>query len=179
MKKTLSAKNCCYYLIRLGKGGKDAPGDFIDHIDYKYNISVIQFPDAEILAIQGPSIKFFIEKDAWTLPVESMFKKIGSDIPKNILMGLYQSAFDGNDGGLVIHECLNEDFDNFFQTTDQDDIAKFGDCYFGICSVTRDLEFEVNPASGETTFNGKIYSDISDLYGHFDEDEGWVVGISN
>jgi len=94
-------------------------------------------------------------------------------------MGLYQSAFEGNDGGLVIYECLNENFDNFFLTTDQDDVAKFGDSYFGICSVTRDLEFEVNPASGETSFNGKLYGDMSDLYGHFDEDEWWVVGISN
>jgi hypothetical protein len=177
--KSLSAKNCCYYLIRLGRGAKAASGDFIDHIDYKYNIAVIQFPDAEILAIQGPAVKFYIEKDAWTLPVESLVKKIDSDITKNILMGLYQSAFEGNDGGLVIYECLNENFDNFFLTTDQDDVAKFGDSYFGICSVTRDLEFEVNPASGETSFNGKLYGDMSDLYGHFDEDEWWVVGISN
>ena len=179
MKKTLSAKNCCYFLIRLGRGSKDLSGDFIDHIDYPYNIAVIQFPDAEVLAVQGPKVKFYLEQEAWTLPVEQLVNKLDSDIPNNILMGLYQSAFEGNDGGLVIHECLNEDFDNFFQTTDQEDVASYGHSYFGICSVTRDIEFELNTVSGEVSYKGKIFSEISDLYGHFDEDEGWVVGFSN
>lgn len=179
MKNPITSSNCSYYLIRLGKGTKDGVGDFIDHIDYSYNLAVIQFHDEEILAIQGPNIKFYVESDSWTLPVESLVEKIESDIPKNILMGLYQSAFQGNDSGMVKHDCLNEDYDNFFQTTDQDEVSKYGNSYFAICSVTKDLELKVDVDTGSVEFNGQKYNEISELYGNIDEDEWWVIGVSN
>jgi hypothetical protein len=178
MSTTISAKNCKYYLIRIGRGTKDSQGDFIDHIQYKYNLSVVKFPDEEKMAIMGPSFKFFVEEDAWELPVEKLSEAIESDIPKNILCGLWLSGQLGNDTGIALHDCLNEEFDNFFKTTDQEDISNYGDCYFSIGSVTRDLELEIDTVSGEAKLNGQVFKSIDELYGHFDEDDWWVTGFT-
>ena len=68
--------NCNYYLIRLGTSG-DKKSDFIDHIDYPYNISIAHFADDELILIQGPNIDFCVENEAvygeW---VEKVTKKI-------------------------------------------------------------------------------------------------------
>jgi hypothetical protein len=181
-KNEILTGKCNYYLIRLGISG-DKKGDFIDHIDYPYNISIAHFTDDELLLIQGPNIDFCIENEVgygeWVEKVvKKIIKKIKSPIPKNILMGLYQSTFENSDGGFVLNNCLNEDYDNFFQTSDQETIAQFGECFFGIGSVTNDLTLKINKKTGEIYYKDKSYKELSDLYGHIDEDDSWVVGYT-
>lgn len=174
---------CCnYYLIRLGNSG-DLKGDFIDHIDYPYNISIAQFPDDDLFAIQGPSVEFCIEKELaygdWiNKTVKKIIKNTKSPIPKNILIGLYQSTFENSDSGFVLNECLNDSLDNFFQTGDQEPVQSFGNCLFGIGSVTSDLDVKININTGELIYKNKTFKDLSDLYGHIDEDDSWVVGFT-
>jgi hypothetical protein len=174
----ISAEDGQFFLIRIGRGSKDYPGDFIDYIEPKLNLAVIKFPADEKIAIHGPSIKFHIENEAWTIPVDHIVTQIHSEINPNILAGLYRSTFEKNDSGLVIYDALNEECDNYFEASDQDLVNTYGDSIYGIGSVTQNLNIELNTVTGAVLCNGILYKNISELYGNFDEDAWWVIGLT-
>ena len=174
----LSAEDCQFSLIRIGQGPKNSEGDFIDHIEFELNLAVLKFPSFEKIAIHGPSINFQIEDHAWTIPVDDIVKQIKSNINSNVLAGLYRSTFEKNDAGLVIYDALNESYDNYFEATDQDLVKQYGNSIFGIGSITEDLTIKLNKKTGEVLYNGVIYKNISKLYGNFDENDWWVIGLT-
>ena len=174
----LSAEDCQFSLIRIGQGSKNSKGDFIDHIEFDLNLAVLKFPSFEKIAIHGPSINFQIEDHAWTIPVDDIVKQIKSNINSNVLAGLYRSTFERNDAGLVIYDALNESYDNYFEATDQDLVKQYGNSIFGIGSITEDLTIKLNKTTGEVLYNGVIHKNISELYGNFDENDWWVIGLT-
>lgn len=178
MDDCISGEDCQYFLIRIGRVFDNSDGDFIDHIIPELNLAVIKIPKSEIIVIHGPSVKFQIENEAWTIPVEDIVKQINSNINSNILAGLYRSTFEKNDSGLVIHDALNVNCDNYFESKDQELVRQYKNSIFGIGSITEDLSIELNTINGEVIYNGIKYNNISDLYGNFDEDDCWVVGLT-
>ena len=178
MDKHISAEDCRFSLIRIGRGFKNSIGDFIDHIEPELNLAVLEFPEDEKIVIHGPHITFSIEHEAWTIPVDKIIKQVKTTIKSNILAGLYRSTFEKNDGGLVIYDALNEEYDNYFESTDQELVSQYGDSIFGIGSVTENLSIKLNATTGEVFYNEFIFKNISELYGHFDEDNWWVIGIT-
>ena len=178
MEHNILTEECRFTLIRIGRGYKNSDGDFIDNIIPELYLAVLDFVSKEKIAIHGPSIKFNYLDHAWTIPVEDIVKQLDSNIKPNILAGIYRSTYEKNDAGLVIHDALNSKFNNYFEAVDQDPVKQYGDSIFGIGSITNDLDIQLNKVTGEVFYNGASFKNISDLYGNFDEDDWWVIGIT-
>lgn len=165
--------------LRFGRVGDDDDGDFIDHIAPRANVwtAIAQGRDGvEHLCIQTTE-KLYSIADG---DVDDLVEKAGNavrDVAEKLAGGILKSIYErDHDGILDIDEEL-EDF--IFDAEETDDVVLFSPCIFALGSETQETNAFIDLASGEVqTEDGSVISGLQELYGRLDEDECWVIGVT-
>jgi hypothetical protein len=169
-----------YYSLRFGEIKVESQGDFIDNIESSLNLITAKLTnedDDEYLVVFNKSFGhlFFKNQNLYDVVIE-VVEKLKSNIifPDGLLAGLICSTEDQDPDGIIDH-C--PDYENsFFEADECDDVEDFAESFFGIGSITyeSDATFDIE---SNVVYEGEDLDDLSDLYGRFDEDQSWVIGV--
>ena len=169
-----------YTSLRFGEVTAESQGDFIDNIESSLNLITAKLTnedDNEYLVVFNKSFGhlLFKNQDLNVVAIE-VVEKLKSNIifPDGLLAGLICSTKDQDPDGIIDYCPAYEN--DFFQAVESDDVEDFAESFYGIGSITYETDATYDIESNNV-FDGEDLDDLSDLYGRFDEDQSWVIGV--
>jgi hypothetical protein len=168
-----------FYILRFGYCNNSADGDFIDNIDGRFNLYVATGHDNG-----GNEYIITLHKDEFCVfQNETLHDRIGAisnkltDLfPPDVAKALIQSGYDKDPDGVIDFAPDYEKY--YFEAREDAEVKDFSPCYFVISSVTYDCAAKINVSDGSVTFSEGCVDKLSDFYGHVDEDDWYVLGVS-
>jgi len=177
MEELIPVKN--FYMIRLGITTENTAGDFLDCQSEGLSFAVSDCgDDNDYIAVFNSQFGTLIYKDKTFSEVVNVFAENfnHSNLDKRIFSGLLKSTYDNDADGLI--DVDGEFEEMYFEASESDDVSDYSPCVFGIGSVSSDLnEIFINTSSFKVVEEGEELDNLSELYGRFDEDSTWVVGL--
>jgi len=169
------------YLIRIGSFPIGSVGDYLDHIIPDLCFAISDCGDEnDTLLIHHKRLGLRVFRDEpFFYAISEITKYLDQKyINSDLLLGLLRSTYDQDLDGLT---DANSEYPNIsFFANDSDNILDIDSCYYGIGSLTYDVqETFFDSKNSEIIFRGVKLDSLSDLYGRVDEDESWVIGIKN
>ena len=174
---TLALSN--FYNLRFGHCNNSAEGDFIDNIDGRYNLSVATgsdvFENEHTITFHKGKFCVFQNKSFYDC-METIADDMTDLLPADVAKALMQSGHDKDPDGFIDFAPDYEKY--YFGARDDDEVSDFAPCFFVVSSVTYDCAAQINLSDGSVTFSGGHVDNLSDFYGHVDEDDWYAVGVS-
>ena len=167
-----------YYNLRFGYCNSESEGDFIDNIEGKFNIYVVNGEDdegAEYLCLYFKNEFKIIEDSSITDNLDLFVDHMSAFCSANIAKGLIQSGYENGDDGIIDNAPDYEE--HYFETRDDDSVDGYTPCFFVVSSVTYDCNCQIDKTTGSVRFNNEVIENMSEFFGYLDEDESYVIGV--
>jgi len=168
-----------FYNLRFGHCKNSAEGDFIDNIDGRFNLYVASgyddFENEYTITFHKGKLRVS-QHTTFHDCIETIADDMTDLIPANIAKALIQSGHDQDPDGFI--DFAPEYEKCYFDAREDDDVSNFAPCFFVVSSVTYDCAAKIDVSDGSVTFAGERVSSLSEFYGHVDEDNWYVVGVT-
>lgn len=168
-----------FYTLRFGHCKNSADGDFIDNIDGSFNLYVATGQDTNgneyIITLQKGEFCVF-QNETFHDRIGAVSNKLTDLFSLDVAKALIQSGHDKDADGVIDFAPDYEEY--YFEAREDDDVSDFAPCFFVVTSVTYDCAAKINVSDGSVSFAGERVSSLSDFYGHVDEDDWYVRGVS-
>jgi len=167
-----------YYNLRFGYCNSESEGDFIDNIDGRLNIYVVDGKDEDgndYLCLYFNNEFKVIENSSISENLDLLSKHLSTLFSENIAKGLIQSGYDNDPDGIIDNAPDYEE--HYFDTRDDDDVDGYMPCFFVVSSVTYDCNCQIDKNTGAVHLDGEIIDNMYGFYGYLDEDESYALGV--
>lgn len=174
-----------YRVLRFGDANSESEGDFIDNINPSLNLVVATLTcdqagkSESYLVIQNDQLGHVLFKDMeFSEVIEQLISKLGVEnlCSHAVFAGLACSTESQDVDGIAKH-CPNLE-EQYFEASETDLVEEYVECIFGIGSKTEDTGASFDLSTNTVKFGDEEFSSLSDVYGYFDEDSTWVVGLN-
>ena len=167
-----------FHVLRFGITTEESESDFIDNINPSLNTIIISGMDKEensYLVFYFNEMMHVIEEGTLVDNLDELANFLKSEMSIDLAKALLQSGYENSEDGILDHLSIGDD--DYFQTSESDDVEDYSPCNYVLSSVTYDVDVHLNLKSSEVEFEDQVFENPSSFYGAVDEDETFVYGV--
>ena len=134
-----------FHLLRFGVTTEESESDFIDNINPSLNIFIISGRDKEensYLVFYFNEMRHVIEEGIVIDNLDLIANFLKSEMSFDLAKALLQSGYENSEDGILDHLSIGDE--DYFQTSESDEVEEYSPCNFVLSSVTYDTDARLN-----------------------------------